>query len=248
MWGGGHNLEWGGGARVGGVWGGLRACGVCMSMCTCMHVHEHGFGDLHHTSPTHLAHLACIQPGFHSRIVQTYALPLPPHLPCQPASAPPFTPALQACLCPLPHLRHQLASAPSPTCPPAHLPATQIAIMLSYFGMGEELVNAAAILFTRAADLEKNVDLLTSSFVDSQNDRDLMALMDLLGWYSYVRYSNPTGGGGAQGRGGGEGAAACGVVSRVVWRREGERELHVSPVTEALLLLLPPAPLPPRPL
>jgi len=39
----------------------------------------------------------------------------------------------------------------------------QIATILSCFSMGDELVRAAALLFTRAADLEENIDALTGA-------------------------------------------------------------------------------------
>lgn len=37
----------------------------------------------------------------------------------------------------------------------------QVATILKCFSMGDELVRAAALLFTRAADLEENIDSLT---------------------------------------------------------------------------------------
>eukprot|EP00983_Pelagomonas_calceolata_P058074 1145349-Pelagomonas_calceolata.AAC.3 len=39
----------------------------------------------------------------------------------------------------------------------------QIASILQCFSMGDEAVRAAALLFTRAADLEENLDALTSA-------------------------------------------------------------------------------------
>ena len=39
----------------------------------------------------------------------------------------------------------------------------QIAAILKCFTMGEELVRTAAMLFTRAADLEEAIDVLTST-------------------------------------------------------------------------------------
>lgn len=39
----------------------------------------------------------------------------------------------------------------------------QVATILSCFSMGNELVRASALLFTRAADLEENIDALTGA-------------------------------------------------------------------------------------
>ncbi len=67
--------------------------------------------------------------------------------------------------------------------------AAQIAQVLKCFTMGDELVRSAALLFTRAADLEESVEAMTSVM----QERDIHALQQQLGWYSYCRFSNPTG-------------------------------------------------------
>ncbi|GAX76994.1 hypothetical protein CEUSTIGMA_g4441.t1 [Chlamydomonas eustigma] len=66
----------------------------------------------------------------------------------------------------------------------------QIAIALSTFTpLADELVQAASILFTRAADLEDNMDLI----MKAMEERDMVTLQGVLGWNSYIRFSNPTG-------------------------------------------------------
>ena len=50
-------------------------------------------------------------------------------------------------------------------------------------------MEAAALLFTRATDLEEGI----SELVHGLSERDLHELMTLLGWYAYLRWGNPTG-------------------------------------------------------
>mmetsp|Transcript_24719 Transcript_24719/g.67372 ORF Transcript_24719/g.67372 Transcript_24719/m.67372 type:complete len:971 (-) Transcript_24719:3284-6196(-) len=73
--------------------------------------------------------------------------------------------------------------------PFTYLYCHQIASILQCFSMGDEAVRAAALLFTRAADLEENLDALTSAL----QDYDVLSLQQMLGWFSYCRFSNPTG-------------------------------------------------------
>lgn len=54
---------------------------------------------------------------------------------------------------------------------------------------GSQKIEAAALLFTRAADLEEGIMELTRTLTD----RDLHELMAMLGWYAYLRWGNPTG-------------------------------------------------------
>ncbi|KAF5838018.1 hypothetical protein DUNSADRAFT_3505 [Dunaliella salina] len=72
--------------------------------------------------------------------------------------------------------------------PFTYLYCHQIASILRCFSMGDEVVRAAALLFTRAADLEENLDALTSAL----QDYDVLSLQQMLGWFSYCRFSNPT--------------------------------------------------------
>ena len=48
-------------------------------------------------------------------------------------------------------------------------PEPQIAKVLDSFSMGGELITAAAVLFTRAADLQENIDTLTGSMTVSRD-------------------------------------------------------------------------------
>ncbi|KAG1666022.1 hypothetical protein FOA52_010932 [Chlamydomonas sp. UWO 241] len=74
--------------------------------------------------------------------------------------------------------------------PFTYLNCHQVATLLACFApMSNELVEAAATLFTRASDLEDNLDQLTFAM----QERDMRSLHDKLGWYSYLRFCNPTG-------------------------------------------------------
>lgn len=86
-----------------------------------------------------------------------------------------------------------------------HCLTPQVGKVLKAFSMGDELVTAAAVLFTRSADLESHMSDLTTHM----SDRDIRSLQQELGWYSYFRFSNPTG----------EWGMGCGVwgVGRGVW-------------------------------
>ncbi|GLI68625.1 hypothetical protein VaNZ11_013103, partial [Volvox africanus] len=66
----------------------------------------------------------------------------------------------------------------------------QAATLLRSFSLGEEMVLAAALLFSRCADLDENVTELTEALGDRYMQD---ALQQKLGWYSYLRFSNPTG-------------------------------------------------------
>lgn len=81
-----------------------------------------------------------------------------------------------------------------PTDSPFHAPSrtwTQIASLLSTFGIGPDRVAAAAILFTRAADSEADsgLEVLEAAL----GDRDTAAWRKALGWYWGLTFSNPTG-------------------------------------------------------
>eukprot|EP00798_Chlamydomonas_sp_ICE-L_P022708 gene22707-29864_t len=62
----------------------------------------------------------------------------------------------------------------------------QIAQLLGTFSMGDECVNAAAMLFTRAADLEENMDLLFGAI----KRRDMFELQTTLRWFLSCRFAN----------------------------------------------------------
>ncbi|KAG2497889.1 hypothetical protein HYH03_004155 [Edaphochlamys debaryana] len=66
----------------------------------------------------------------------------------------------------------------------------QAATLLKAFTIGDEMVLAAALLFTRAADLDDNITAISEAL---QADTSQNSLHDVLGWYSYTRFSNPTG-------------------------------------------------------
>ncbi|KAG2440423.1 hypothetical protein HYH02_010310 [Chlamydomonas schloesseri] len=66
----------------------------------------------------------------------------------------------------------------------------QAATLLRTFTIGDEMVLAAALLFSRCADLEDSITALSTALkADTSQD----SLHEALGWYSYVRFSNPTG-------------------------------------------------------
>ncbi|EFJ39459.1 hypothetical protein VOLCADRAFT_108627 [Volvox carteri f. nagariensis] len=67
---------------------------------------------------------------------------------------------------------------------------SQAAALLRSFSIGDELVLAAALLFTRCADLDENVTELMKGLGDAHSQD---ALQHTLGWYSFLRFTNPTG-------------------------------------------------------
>ena len=68
----------------------------------------------------------------------------------------------------------------------------QIATLLRTFGVGPDRVAAAAILFTRAADSER--EPMLAAIEAALEERDAAAWRRALGWYQGLAFSHPTGG------------------------------------------------------